>query len=152
VGRRSVDTLTHGLARLGLRAGTDLKEIWRNFTSLGDSEAREAFVHTVRGIMDVGGQRVSATDRLYLAAELPTLIVWGERDPLIPVRHAYAAHEQIPGSRLEVFRGAGHFPYLDEPARFASVVLEFIETTKAPAMDESRWRERLRSGPLDVRS
>lgn len=146
-GRRSVGTLTHGLARFGLRAGTDLEEIWRNFTSLEDSEAREAFVHTVRGIIDIGGQRVSAADRLYLAAELPTLIVWGDRDPLIPVRHAHQAHEQIPGSRLEIFRGAGHFPYRDDPARFASVVLEFIETTKPSPIDESRWRDRLRSGP-----
>jgi pimeloyl-ACP methyl ester carboxylesterase len=38
---------------------------------------------TVRGLIDLGGQRVSAIDRLYLAAELPTLIVWGDRDPLI---------------------------------------------------------------------
>ena len=79
------------------------------------SATRAAFVHTVRGIIDVGGQRVSAADRLYLAAELPTLIVWGARDPLIPVRHAHEAHERIPGSRLEIFPDAGHFPYLDDP-------------------------------------
>lgn len=146
-GRHGIGTLTHGLAGLGFRAGVDLEEIWRSFVSLEDAEARQAFVHTVRGVIDVGGQRVSAADRLYLAAELPTLIVWGERDPLIPVSHAYAAHERIPGSRLEIFAGAGHFPYRDDPERFASVLLDFIETTQPTPIDESRWRDRLRAGP-----
>ena len=146
-GRRSVGALTHALGRFGVRASTDLEEIWRNFVSLEDSDAREAFLHTVRGLIDLGGQRVNATDRLYLAAELPTLIIWGERDPLIPVRHAHEAHERIPGSRLEIFAGAGHFPYRDDPQRFASVVLDFIETTKPTLVDETRWRDQLRAGP-----
>jgi len=148
VGRRGIATFTEGLAYLGLRAGTDLEEIWRSFASLEDAEARAAFVHTVRGVIDVGGQRVSAADRLYLAAELPTLIVWGAHDPLIPVRHAHEAHERIPGSRLEIFPDAGHFPYRDDPERFASVLLDFIATTKPNAQDEGRWRDRLRAGPL----
>jgi len=145
-GKHGIATLTQGLARLGLRAGTDLEEIWRSFVALGDAEARQAFVHTVRGVCDIGGQRVNATDRLYLAAGLPTLIVWGERDPLIPVRHAYAAHERVPGSRLEIFPGAGHFPHRDDPDRFASVLLDFIATTHPTTVDESGWRDRLRAG------
>jgi len=147
-GRRSVAAITHVLGRAGLRASTDLEEIWRNFSSLEESGARQAFVQTVRGIIDLGGQRVSAIDRLYLAAELPTLIIWGERDPLIPVRHAREAHARIPGSRLDIFHGAGHFPYRDDPQRFASVLLDFIATTKPNADDEGRWRDRLRAGPL----
>jgi len=146
-GQRSIGALTHAFGRLGLRAGTDLEEIWRSFGSLHDADARQAFLHTVRGIIDLGGQRVSATDKLYLAAEVPTLIIWGERDPLIPVRHAHEAHERIPGSRLEIFSGAGHFPYRDDPQRFASVVLDFVATTKSAPIDEERWRHRLRSGP-----
>jgi pimeloyl-ACP methyl ester carboxylesterase len=93
---------------------------------------------------------VSATDRLYLAAELPTLIVWGERDPLIPVRHAREAHERIPGSRLEVFPETGHFPYRDDPRRFAACLLDFVRTTKAGPADESRWRDRLRTGAPSI--
>jgi pimeloyl-ACP methyl ester carboxylesterase len=152
VGRHSIGTLTQGLAHLGLRAGTDLEEIWRSFAALEDAEARAAFVHTVRGVIDVGGQRVSAVDRLYLAAELPTLILWGARDPLIPVRHAHEAHERIPGSRLEIFPDAGHFPYRDDPERFASVLLDFIATTKPNSIEEGRWRDRLRSGPAPDRA
>jgi pimeloyl-ACP methyl ester carboxylesterase len=145
-GRRSVATIARVLGRTGLRAGTDLEEIWRNFSTLEDSGARQAFVHTVRGLIDLGGQRVSATDRLYLAAELPTLIVWGERDPLIPVRHAREAHASIPGSRLEIFPGAGHFPYLDDPQRFAACLLDFVRTMKPAPLDEDGWRRRLRAG------
>jgi pimeloyl-ACP methyl ester carboxylesterase len=145
-GRRSVGTVAHALGRLGLRASADLEEIWRNFVSLEEPDARHAFIHTVRGIIDLGGQRVSAADRLYLAAELPTLIVWGERDPLIPATHARDAHARIDGSRLEIFPGAGHFPYRDDPERFASILRDFVQTTTPTLVDEHRWRTRLRSG------
>ena len=89
---------------------------------------------------------MSAIDRLHLAAELPTQIVWGERIPLIPVRHAREAQKRIPGSRLEIFPGAGHFPYLEDPQRFARAVVDFVEATKPMSLDESRWREQLRAG------
>lgn len=144
--RSVVAQATRWFGRLGLRAGADLEGVWQGFASLGDADARRAFLSTVRSILDAGGQRVSASDRLYLAEELPTLIVWGERDPLIPVRHAYAAHEQIPGSRLEVFPNAGHFPYRDDMRRFVEVLLDFCATTQPAELSESRLRERLRAG------
>jgi pimeloyl-ACP methyl ester carboxylesterase len=142
-----VGRAVHALGRIGLRASADLEETWRSFVSLAEPEARRAFLHTVRGIIDLGGQRVSARDRLYLTAGLPTLIVWGEQDPLIPVRHAREAHEGIPGSRLEVFPEAGHFPHRDDPARFAEVLLDFVETTRPLPPDPKRLRSRLRAGP-----
>jgi pimeloyl-ACP methyl ester carboxylesterase len=133
------------LARLGLRTGEDLTGVATGIGSLADAGARGAFVQTARAAIDAGGQRVSATDRLYLAAELPTLIVWGERDPIIPVEHGRAAHDAIPGSRLEVFAGAGHFPHREHPARFVSVLEDFVATTEPAAMPESRWRDLLRA-------
>ena len=145
-GRRGVGTVAHVLGRLGLRASADLEETWRSFVSLEEPDARRAFLHTVRGIIDLSGQRVSATDRLYLAGELPTLIVWGEHDPLIPVRHAHEAHARIPASRLEIFQGAGHFPYRQDPRRFATVLLDFVQTTIPAPVDEQRWRHLLRAG------
>src|SRR5262245_37375843 len=98
--------VTGWLDRIGLRPVPVVAEMWRSFASLSDGATREAFQHTLRGVVDLHGQRVSATDRLYLAAAVPTLIVWGDRDPIIPVDHAYAAHELVPGSRLEIFEGA----------------------------------------------
>jgi pimeloyl-ACP methyl ester carboxylesterase len=146
-GEHSVGRIVHALGSVGLRASADLEETWRGFVSLAEPEARRAFLHTVRGIIDLGGQRVSASDRLYLAAGLPTLIVWGERDPLIPVRHAREAHARIPGSRLEIFPGAGHFPHLDDPRRFAQALLKFVDTTRPLPADPKRLRGRLRAGP-----
>ena len=134
------------LRSIGLRAGPDLQEMWRGFSSLGDSEARQAFIYTLRGIVDPGGQRVSARDRLYLAETVPTMLVWGERDPIIPAVHGYSTHDQIPGSRLEIMDGAGHFPYRDDPRRFASILTDFIDTTEPAEADWDRLRELLRSG------
>jgi pimeloyl-ACP methyl ester carboxylesterase len=129
------------LGRAGLRPGSDLEEMARGFASLGDLEARQAFVHTVRGIMDIGGQRVSARDRLYLAASVPTLLIWGEHDRMIPVAHGRAAHEAMPGSRCIVYERAGHFPHRDHPWRFAGDLLEFIEGTEPAVVDEDEVRQ-----------
>jgi pimeloyl-ACP methyl ester carboxylesterase len=70
---------------------------------------------------------------------MPTLIVWGARDSLIPVAHAHAAHEAIPGSRLEIFDDAGHFPHCEVPERFLNALVDFIDSTE-PVPAES-WRE-----------
>jgi pimeloyl-ACP methyl ester carboxylesterase len=142
----AVDGVARFLGRAGLRAGPDLEEIWRSFVSLSDPDARQAFIHTVRTVIDIRGQRASAGDRLYLAAELPTMIIWGEHDPLIPVAHAYAAHERIQDSRLEIFTNAGHFPYRDNPQRFVEVLVDFIQSTAPAQVDEQTWRQRLRNG------
>ncbi len=149
-GRQSVGRVAQVLGRVGLRASADLEEVWRNFVSLEDSDARHAFLETARSVLDLRGQRVSASDRLYLASELPTLIVWGDDDPLIPVRHAHDAHQRIVGSRLEVFARAGHFPYLDHPVRFVTKLLDFVDGTRPGTVDESRWRERLRAGAAEL--
>jgi pimeloyl-ACP methyl ester carboxylesterase len=123
------------LGRLGLRAGTDLGEMARGYGSLADAGARHAFIHSLRAVLDIGGQRVSAKDRLYLAALLPSLIIWGGQDPLIPVEHAMAASQGLPDSRLEIFEDAGHFPQLHEPVRFAQTLIDFIESSEPTEME-----------------
>jgi pimeloyl-ACP methyl ester carboxylesterase len=144
--RDCVDAAARFLGRAGLRAAPDLEEMWMGFRSLGDAESRQAFIHTLRTIVDTGGQRVSAADRLYLASEVPTLIVWGERDPMIPVAHGRAAHAAIAGSRLEIFPDSGHFPHRDAPRRFVEVLVDFMQSTAPARVDETRWRTRLRHG------
>ena len=141
-----LDTVGAFLSRLGLRAGADLDEMWRGFSSLSDAGARAAFIHTLRTILDPGGQRVSATDRLYLAAEMPTLILWGERDPIIPYRHGLRASEMMPGSRFVTFPDAGHFPYRDDPRRFVRELTDFLESTEPGDTRDERLRELLREG------
>jgi pimeloyl-ACP methyl ester carboxylesterase len=156
--RSVVDRSVELLGRTGLRASTDLREVWRGFGTLVDADTRRAFFHTMRTVIDVGGQRATATNRLYLAAHMPTLIVWGARDRIIPVGHAEAAHADIKGSRLEVFADAGHFPYLDSPFRFVSVLTDFIRTTKpadvdaVTVADEIRDRANPRQKPARLRA
>jgi pimeloyl-ACP methyl ester carboxylesterase len=132
--------------RLGLRAGTDVVELAKGHASLTDPEARAAFVHTLRTIVEPGGQRVDASDRLYLAKDVPFMLVWGECDPIIPVAHGHHAHELVPSSRLEVFEDAGHFPHVDDPQRFLDVLLDFIDSTDPADMDPSAWRQMLKAG------
>jgi len=141
--------LADGLTRIGLLAAADLDELARGFASLKDVHARTAFLHTVRSVIDVGGQRVDASDRLYLAEEVPSLLVWGEKDRVIPVRHGLLAHQQMPGSRIEIFPGAGHFPHIADPERFVALLGEFVATTEAAEVSADGLREKLlsRVGP-----
>ncbi|HWH93978.1 MAG TPA: alpha/beta fold hydrolase [Baekduia sp.] len=128
------------LGRVGVRASADVRGMVEGFESLGDGEARRAFVHTARSVIDPAGQRIDATDRLYLAEHVPSLIVWGERDRMIPVQHGRDAHAHMPHSRLEVFPGAGHFPFNDDPERFAALLHDFISTTAPAAFDDDLVR------------
>jgi pimeloyl-ACP methyl ester carboxylesterase len=123
------------LSRVGLHAGPDIAEMARGYASLADADARQAFLHSVRAVIDLNGQRVSAADRLYLASMVPSLIIWGRRDPLIPAAHGEFAHGEMPGSRLEIFEEAGHFPHLDDPIRFAAVLRDFLEDTEPAQFD-----------------
>jgi pimeloyl-ACP methyl ester carboxylesterase len=141
---RSVGRL---LGRVGLKVGTDFGEMARGHASLADREARAAFVHTLRSVIEPRGQRVNASDRLYLARHIPFLIIWGAKDSIIPVAHGRAAHEQVEGSRLEVFPESGHFPQLDEPERFIDVVTEFVDSTEPSTLDPAEWQELLAAGP-----
>jgi pimeloyl-ACP methyl ester carboxylesterase len=128
------------LGRVGLEPGGDVGVLARGFASLDNAGSRQAFLHTVRAVIEPGGQRVSANDRLALAARLPTLIVWGERDSIIPVAHGAAAHEAMPGSRFETFDGAGHMPHDDDPFRFAALLTEFCETTEGARLEHDHWQ------------
>jgi pimeloyl-ACP methyl ester carboxylesterase len=135
--------------RAGWRPSDSLTEVWRSYTTLTDRHGQMAFIHTVRSVIDIAGQRVSAHDRLYLAEAVPTLIVWGDHDRIIPVAHAYRAAEAIPSARLEVFEGAGHFLPWQDADRFLAVLEDFLETTTPAQVPEKRWRELLISAPPD---
>jgi pimeloyl-ACP methyl ester carboxylesterase len=115
--------------RAGMQPAPVTDELWRSYESLADAATRKAFLRTLRAVIDPKGQAVSAENRLHLAADMPTLIVWGDSDPIIPVSHAYAAHEGITGSRLEIVEGVGHYPHCEAPARFVEVMTDFIEST-----------------------
>ena len=131
------------LGRAGVRSTPARQEIWRSYASLADAESRRAFFRSLREVIDFSGQAVSALGRLYRAAQLPTLIVWGAQDPFIPVSHAVAAHKAIPGSRLEIFDGVGHYPHCEAPERFVALIVDFIASTKPARLPTQPTRRRV---------
>jgi pimeloyl-ACP methyl ester carboxylesterase len=146
LGRAGVATLR----RLGLRFTPDLGEVGRGFATLADGEGRAAFLDTLRSVVNFSGQRIDASDRLYLAVGMPTLLLWGERDAIIPAGHGRRAQQRMPGSRLVTFEEAGHFPQIDDPHRFAATVLEFLEETRPSRLTPERWSALLRGAPVDA--
>ena len=140
------------LRRTGVRPTPAREEIWRSYASLAETDARWAFFRTLHAVVDAGGQSVGASDRFYLSAQVPTLIMWGARDPFIPVSHAVAAHAAIPGSRLEIFEDVGHYPHCEAPARFVEVLVRFITSTAPARVSERRWRQMFQRPPEDLGS
>ena len=130
--------------RLGLRFHTEIEEMARGHASTGRTARRARLRPHAADDRRPMGQRVSANDRLYLAEEVPFLIIWGKRDRIIPVAHAQRSHERVPASRLEIFERAGHFPQVDEPQRFIEVLEEFIDSTEPAEVAPERWRVLLR--------
>jgi pimeloyl-ACP methyl ester carboxylesterase len=119
-------------------------EAWHSLTSLADGDTRRAFLATSRSVIDMHGQTVSARNRLSGIAGLPTLLLWGGSDKMIPSSHVEVAREELPASRVEIFDRAGHFPHLDEPDRFAQVLEEFMLSgaQQAPADTAAPVEER----------
>lgn len=142
------------LNRSPLRPGSllhDLDDLVRILAELPDPTAYEAYLRTLRAVVDWRGQVVTMLDRSYLTENLPVQLIWGDQDTVIPVSHAYLAHSAMPDSRLEIFRGAGHFPFRDAPMRFLRVVEQFLESTAPLTFDEERWRQLLLTGVSESR-
>ncbi|RVW03954.1 alpha/beta fold hydrolase [Rhodococcus xishaensis] len=124
----------------------DTPDLVRVLGDLPDPTAYEAYLRTLRSVVDWRGQVVTILDRCYLTENLPVQIIWGERDSVIPVSHAHLAHSAMPGSNLEIFENAGHFPFRDDPLRFLKVVEDFLQSTAPLEFDPDRWRELLVHG------
>jgi pimeloyl-ACP methyl ester carboxylesterase len=108
----------------------DLPYMVRQMSTLDDPETRRSFLATINAVIEPGGQGINAIERLHLAEGLPTLIVWGYKDRMIPSSHGRDAAELIPDCRFELVPGAGHYPHEDDPELFARVVADFVATTQ----------------------
>lgn len=144
--RRLAIPLLVRLSRSGLPWTSDLHGLAEVYDDLADIHAQAAFLHVLRAAVDWRGQVIGMIDRAYLARWMPSLVVWGDKDLVIPVKHAFSAHELFPGSRLEIFPGAGHMPHEDDPERFVTVLTDFIDGTAAASYDPDVYRSLLRSG------
>ncbi len=143
-----------GLSRLAARVGLfdpkDIEEIAQVWDGLRDRATRTAFLRTLRAVVDLRGQSVTSRDRLYLTAAIPTLLVWGQRDPVLPVAHARLAADALPGARLEVVARAGHLPHRSCPEGFSDALLGFVSSTTPAIHDPSVWRDLLAGADADA--
>jgi pimeloyl-ACP methyl ester carboxylesterase len=138
------------LQALETNLGRDAEPLGRVFDALPDAASRRAFVRTLRAVVDWRGQAITMLDRCYLTQGMPTLLVWGARDAVIPVAHAHRAHAAMPGSQLEIFAEAGHFPHQHDPARVVRAFEAFYRTTDPNNHSIEQWRALLRRGPIAV--
>jgi pimeloyl-ACP methyl ester carboxylesterase len=125
----------HGATALGLARRADLEELGRALRALHNLDSRRAYLHTLRGVATWSGQRLDATDRLYLLAQLPILLITGRWDPCIPHEHTLRAHQLLPGSRLELL-DAGHFPHVEYPDEVTALILDLLGDSE-PLTDRS---------------
>jgi pimeloyl-ACP methyl ester carboxylesterase len=119
------DRVLSWLRKVGLESPRG-EELWRHYSSLSDGPTRQAFLRTLRAVVDHRGQAVSALSRFNARTDFPVMAIWGERDAMIPVEHAYAAQEMRPDVRLEVLANTGHFPHAERPAEVAELIEDFI--------------------------
>lgn len=148
----------HALARMAKPwAPSEVQQLAYSYATLAHPAARRAFLATIRGAVDWQGQRIDATARLHLAEEVPSLMLWGNEDLVIPIHHGRRAAEQTGATRFVEFDGVGHFPFVEDPNRFLAVVDDFLATTEAadlgPADLAAELRQQLRGEtprPTDV--
>jgi pimeloyl-ACP methyl ester carboxylesterase len=141
----AVDAIGGALGRLGWRKAAYVKAITRALAPLQAPGSRQAFLQSLRAVIDRHGQRVSALDRLYLLGPVPTLIVWGERDRTIPIEHGRNAHALIPHSRFESLPRAAHFPNLEDPDGLADALERWLAETMPYRLSEEEWSELIAS-------
>jgi pimeloyl-ACP methyl ester carboxylesterase len=149
--RSQIGAMVKLLQMTGTRLGIDGQDVLRVVEALPDATSRAAFTRTLRAVVDWRGQVGTLLDRCYLTEGMPTMLMWGDKDPILPALHAGIAHVAMPGSRLELFAGSGHFPFHTDPQRFLNVLRDFIESTEPAHFSAEQWRQMLRNRKPELR-
>lgn len=81
-----------------------------------------------KGVMRQSIKKVLEEDLLPVLSEIKTktLIIWGEKDKMVPVKDAYIFNEKIDNSKLEILAGTGHSPHLEKPEELVDIILKFL--------------------------
>lgn len=78
-----------------------------------------------RTMTDVRGQKTVLLNRLCQLL-MPTLLVWGSKDRIVPAHQAYVAAELIPDCQLHIFEGCGHSVYRERVEEFSQLLSNFL--------------------------
>lgn len=89
---------------------------------------RRATLQALRSSVNLFGQRPSR----YILHKLrqlpvPVLTVWGEKDSILPVRHAQAMRQALPGSVVRTMPECGHWPHMERAEEFNALLVSFLE-------------------------
>jgi hypothetical protein len=88
----------------------------------------------VRDVIDWRGQRRNFLHRVNEVEKLPPLLIlWGDRDALIPIDQGKAFAGMLDGAVFETFEGCGHYLHNERPGPFARAVREFLDDESARA-------------------
>jgi pimeloyl-ACP methyl ester carboxylesterase len=123
-----IDATFNRLSAVGFHEPTEFLQKRQLLRSLSDMSARGSFLDTLRGVINLQGQQVNGAERLDQVGDIPVLVVWGDRDPMLPISHADVVTDALPHARVEIFEGAGHFPHAQDPGRLAHLLGEMAST------------------------
>jgi pimeloyl-ACP methyl ester carboxylesterase len=92
--------------------------VWRHW----DKGTQRATLHLYR---DANPARLAAAGKNLNTLDCPALILWGDRDPYLPPKFAQAHAQTLPNAELKILKGAGHWPWIDDPA-VVDQILNFL--------------------------
>jgi pimeloyl-ACP methyl ester carboxylesterase len=132
----------HSGTRLGMRmlGGEFKKDDRRHLGKMNErAGSARALSRTLGSNVGLRGQRQTFLERAHELDELPPMaIFWGERDNIIPVKHAEHVLEHLEDVTIRRFERAGHYPHREAAHEFVPALLRFLDTPQPSA--------RLRSG------
>ena len=119
----SPDTVKNAFEEMAVSSEPIAEHILRDFEErMKLPNAKMAFMSTLLGLKNSEDIRHKLNQ-----IAVPTLLVWGDQDPIIPKIHAKKFAEAIPCCTLLCMKGSGHTPYVDSPQQFFKKVMEFLD-------------------------
>ena len=122
----SIPTLIHSLGTITMGVLRAVKWVIKHLNPV-------EFVMPLTRASILVGENIATFGRQNLVLEhrlaevnVPTLLVWGARDPIVPVRQAYAAARVIPDCQIKIFKNRGHNVHRDELKQFSSIITRFL--------------------------
>ena len=111
------------LANHGMRSRDFNERSVNTLTSLQDATRLSGFVGSLRSVIGWKGQRVTVLDRLDILDPARLLIIWGDRDPMLPIQHGHSLRGRLPEATMVVVARSGHEPHADDPDRIVEEIL-----------------------------
>jgi len=128
---------TH-LALRNVREGVTREDIAQLSRLNAQPGSARAFARSVRNVINWRGQKHNFFHRAHEIQKLPAmLILWGERDAIIPIEQGRSFAARLRGAHFKAFQRCGHYPHNEQPELFARTVRAFVDD---PSVSAARLR------------